>query len=117
MKFLPKKGKSVIVSLSARVGSISDNRLGGWVSYRSSKAALNQIVKTASIELSFKFPESICVALHPGTVESTLTQSYSSRYEVISPSDSALKLMTVINSLKPDDTGKFFDQNGIKIEW
>ena len=116
MKFLPKTGKSVFATLSARVGSIGDNRLGGWVSYRASKAALNQIIRTASVELSFKIPGSICVALHPGTVDSKLTEKYSSRYKVISPENSARKLLSVINSLTDADNGSFIDQNGDRIK-
>ena len=117
MRFLPKNEKSVFATLSARVGSIEDNRLGGWVSYRASKAALNQIIRTASIELSFKIPGSICIALHPGTVKSELTKNYSSRYDVISPKNSARKLFSVINSLSDKDNGKFIDQNGKEIKW
>ncbi|MGY9003501.1 MAG: C-factor, partial [Rhodospirillales bacterium] len=70
---LPRQGRSVVASLSARVGSIGDNRLGGWYGYRSSKAALNQLVRTAAIELERTHPEAICVALHPGTVATKLS--------------------------------------------
>ena len=65
LPLLPRQGKAVFATLSARVGSIGDNHLGGWYSYRASKAALNQLVRTASIELRRRQPETICVALHP----------------------------------------------------
>jgi NAD(P)-dependent dehydrogenase (short-subunit alcohol dehydrogenase family) len=73
---MPKTGKSVFAVLSARVGSIEDNRLGGWYGYRASKAALNQFVRTIAIELSRQRPESVCVALHPGTVDTSLSHPF-----------------------------------------
>lgn len=75
LPLLPVDGKAVFATLSARVGSIGDNRLGGWYGYRASKAALNQFVRTAAIELHRRQPEAICVALHPGTVETRLSVS------------------------------------------
>ena len=76
LPLLPKQGRSVFATLSARVGSIGDNSLGGWYSYRSSKAALNQLVRTASIELRRSHPEAICVAIHPGTVATGLSAPF-----------------------------------------
>ena len=116
-KFLPKHSKSIFFTLSARVGSISDNNLGGWMSYRASKAALNQIVRSASIELAARYPSAICVAIHPGTVRSKLTQRYLSRYKSMEPEESARKIITCLGGLSLSDSGKFFDYNGKLIEW
>ena len=77
LPLLPRDGKSAFATLSARVGSIGDNRLGGWYSYRASKAALNQFVRTAAVELKYRQPEAICVALHPGTVHTPLSLPFS----------------------------------------
>ena len=117
MKFLPKTGKSVFMTLSARVGSIEDNRLGGWVSYRSSKSALNQIVKTASIELARNNPNSVCIAMHPGTVRSKLTQRYLGRYPYVEPDIAAQHIIRVIEEKSSKDSGGFFDYRGDTIPW
>lgn len=112
--FLPKLSKNhktAFAAISARVGSISDNRLGGWASYRMSKAALNMLVKTASIEHARTRPESVVVALHPGTVATDLSQPFTRRVEpekLFSPSYSAGQLLQVIDSVGPEDTGDFF---------
>ena len=73
---LPRSGKAVFATLSARVGSIGDNRLGGWYSYRASKAALNQLVRTAAVELARRSPDALCIALHPGTVATALSTPF-----------------------------------------
>ncbi|MBO9426249.1 SDR family NAD(P)-dependent oxidoreductase [Labrenzia sp. R4_1] len=115
---LPKEGKSVFATLSARVGSISDNSLGGWYGYRASKAALNQLVRTASIELARRKPHAICVALHPGTVRTPLTEGFAkSGLEVQAPEKAAERLLSVINGLTPAETGGYFDHMGERIEW
>ena len=114
---LPKDGVSIFASLSARVGSIQDNRLGGWVSYRASKAALNQIIKTASIEIARSYPESICVALHPGTVKSALTEKYLNTHDYVLPEIAAKNLMNVLTGLTPENSGGFFDYLGRPIPW
>ena len=89
LPILSRDGKSVFATLSAKVGSIGDNALGGWYSYRASKAALNQLVRTASIELKRRRPEAICVALHPGTVDSALSAPFiKSGLEVRTPARS-----------------------------
>ena len=116
-KMLPKDGVSIFASLSARVGSIQDNRLGGWVSYRASKAALNQIIKTASIEIARSYPESICVALHPGTVKSALTEKYLNTHDYVLPEIAAKNLMNVLTGLTPENSGGFFDYLGRPIPW
>lgn len=115
-RLLPKKGRSVFAALSARVGSIEDNRLGGWYSYRASKAALNQVIKTGSVELARTHKEAICVALHPGTVATSFTQDFA-RPDKLQPEESAKQLLNVINRLDASDTGSFFDWKGERVPW
>jgi NAD(P)-dependent dehydrogenase (short-subunit alcohol dehydrogenase family) len=117
MEFLPKYGKSVFMTLSARVGSIGDNKLGGWVSYRSSKSALNQIVKTAAVELTRKNPESVCIALHPGTVKSKLTHKYLGSHPYVEPEVAAQNIIRVIEQKSSQDSGGFYDYRGNIIPW
>lgn len=115
---LPRRGRAVFATLSARVGSIGDNRLGGWHSYRAAKAALNQLVRTAAVELRRANPDSICVALHPGTVATPLSAPFSkSGLDVRPPGEAAQDLMAVLNGLQPADSGGFFDQAGAAIPW
>jgi NAD(P)-dependent dehydrogenase (short-subunit alcohol dehydrogenase family) len=117
MPLLVRDRPAVIASLSARVGSIGDNRLGGWVSYRSAKAALNQIVRCAAIELSRTHKQSICVALHPGTVQTPLTAKYVGNHPSVPPQEAANNLLRVISELTPEDTGGFYDWQGKDIVW
>lgn len=114
---LARKERAVFASLSARVGSIGDNHLGGWISYRAAKAAQNQIIRTAAIEIARQKPKAIVVALHPGTVATPLTQEYAARHPVISPEKSAQSLLDVIAGLTPADTGSFWDWKGNRVEW
>ncbi|MFO1168717.1 MAG: SDR family NAD(P)-dependent oxidoreductase [Rhodoblastus sp.] len=115
---LPRTGRAVFATLSARVGSIGDNRLGGWYGYRASKAALNQMVRTASIELARRAPEAVCVALHPGTVRTALSAPFvGEERDAVSPDQSAENLLRVIDGLRAEDTGGFFDWRGDRIEW
>lgn len=107
---------ALIASLSARVSSISDNRLGGWYSYRASKAALNQIVKTASIELKRTHPKLACVALHPGTVATRLSEKFQPT-NARSPKDAASDLINVMEKLTADHTGLLMDYQGQVIQW
>ena len=116
-KLLRKDVTTIVAVLSARVGSIGDNRLGGWYSYRASKAALNQIIHSAAIELKRSHPKSICVALHPGTVRTAMTEKYVGNNKSVSTDESAKNLLRVINHLKQDQTGLFFDWAGKRIEW
>lgn len=114
----PRKERSVFATLSARVGSIGDNRLGGWYGYRASKAALNQFVRTASIELARRSPEAVCVALHPGTVRTDLSAPFVSEdRDAVTPPQSAENLLRVIEGLNATDTGGFFDWRGERVEW
>ncbi len=116
-RLLPKDGRGVIATLSARVGSIGDNKIGGWYSYRASKAALNQIVHGAAIELGRSHKGSICVALHPGTVATSFTADYAGRHKTVEPQNAAQNLLGVIANLTPEDTGGFFDYAGKEIVW
>ncbi len=114
----PRGGRSVFATLSARVGSITDNRLGGWYGYRASKAALNQAVRTAAVELARRSPGAICVALHPGTVGTALSAPFARRgLEVAVPARAAARLLAVLDGLGPTDSGGFFDQHGKAIPW
>ena len=116
-QLMPRDKRAVFAVLSARVGSIGDNRLGGWISYRSAKAAVNQIVHTAAIELRRSHPQSICVALHPGTVETAFTKKYVGRHPAVPASEAADNLLDVIDGLTPADSGGFFDWAGKAVAW
>ncbi len=116
-RLLPREGRSVFAVLSARVGSIGDNRLGGWVSYRAAKAAVNQIVHTAAIELARTHKDAVCVALHPGTVRTSFTQKYLGRHPAVEPEEAARNLLKVSAGLTPADTGGFYDWVGKRIPW
>jgi len=110
--------KSIFATLSAKVGSISDNRYGGWYSYRASKAALNQMIKTASIELKMKNKNAVCVAIHPGTVTSKLSKPFQKdNLKIQSNVESAKNIMQVMTNLKMNDSGLFFDWSGDIINW
>ncbi len=118
LPLLPRDGKAVFATLSARVGSIGDNRLGGWYSYRAAKAALNQLVHTAAIELARQRPEAVCVALHPGTVATPLSARFAKAgLQVRPPSEAAAELLAVIDRLGPAQSGGLFDHHGQAIPW
>lgn len=117
MKYLPRTGKVVFVTLSARVGSIEDNLLGGWISYRASKAALNQIIKTAAIEASRRNTESLFMAVHPGTVSSKLTKKYLGSHKFVQPDEAAKNILRVVEQKDYTDTGSFFAYDGTAIPY
>jgi NAD(P)-dependent dehydrogenase (short-subunit alcohol dehydrogenase family) len=118
LPLLPRSGKAVFASLSARVGSIGDNRLGGWYGYRASKAALNQLVRTASVELARRSPEALCIALHPGTVATSLSSPFAATgLEVHSPAAAAQHLLRVVDQLTSEANGGFFDWRGQPVPW
>ncbi|SEL79079.1 NAD(P)-dependent dehydrogenase, short-chain alcohol dehydrogenase family [Roseovarius azorensis] len=117
VRLLPRDRRCVFAALSARVGSIGDNGLGGWHSYRTAKAALNQMIHTGSIELERSHRAAICVALHPGTVETQFTRKYLGRHPAVSPETAAKNLLNVIERLRPQDTGGFFDWQGKRVPW
>ena len=118
LPLLPRTGSPVIAALSARIGSIADNRLGGWTSYRASKAAVNMIVKNAAIEAKRHSPRSIVVALHPGTVDTPLSKPFNGNVapgSLFDPGRAAVQLLDVIDGLKPTDTGGHFAWDGAPI--
>lgn len=121
--FLPvlrRRHKTVFAALSARVGSIGDNRLGGWTSYRSSKAALNMILKTLSVEHARRFKESVIVGLHPGTVDTGLSKPFQQRVpdeQLFDAEKAAGCLLEVIDGLDADDTGGFYAWDGQEIPY
>ncbi len=109
--------RGVMAVVSAKVGSIGDNRLGGWYSYRASKAALNMIVKTAAIELARTRPNSVLIALHPGTVSSALSQPFRGAEIGRAPKDAASDMLRVVDALTPADTGGFRAYDGARLPW
>jgi NAD(P)-dependent dehydrogenase (short-subunit alcohol dehydrogenase family) len=115
-RLLPRDGRSVVAVLTARVGSIGDNRMGGWYSYRASKAAANQIVHGAAIEIGRKRKEAVVVALHPGTVATAFTADYPGHRKV-TPDEAAANLLRVIDGLTPAQSGGFFDWAGEEVPW
>lgn len=116
-RLLRRDERAVCAVLTARVGSIGDNRIGGWISYRAAKAAANQIVRTASIELARSHPRAVCVAIHPGTVDTPFTQKYVGRHPTVTPGTAALNILTVLNGLDPGQTGGFYDWSGKPVQW
>lgn len=118
LPLLPKQGRCVAAFLSARVGSIGDNALGGWYAYRASKAALNQLVHTSAIELARRNKEALCVSLHPGTVDTGLSQPFAKKGLQVRPaSEAANDLLAVIDALPAGSSGQFFDHKGLAIPW
>lgn len=117
VRLLPRDRECRFAALSARVGSIGDNGLGGWYSYRTAKAAVNQIIHGAAIELSRTHRQSICVALHPGTVETPLTEKFAGGHKTVPPQDAAQNLLDVLSALTPENTGQFFDWAGERVPW
>jgi NAD(P)-dependent dehydrogenase (short-subunit alcohol dehydrogenase family) len=119
--FLPELAKdrrAVFAALSARVGSIGDNRSGGWYAYRAAKAALNMIIKNAAIEMGRRYKDTIVVGLHPGTVDSHLSKPFQSHVppeKLFTPDFAVSKLLAVIDNLTPVDTGKCFAWDGQPI--
>jgi NAD(P)-dependent dehydrogenase (short-subunit alcohol dehydrogenase family) len=115
---LPRAGRCVFASLSARVGSIGDNQIGGWYSYRAAKAALNQLVHTAAVELRRSRPEAVCVVLHPGTVATGLSAPFAKNGLNVRPArEAADDLLRVIAGLTAAQSGGFFDYKGDEIVW
>ncbi len=116
LPLLARDERAVFATLSARVGSIADNKIGGWTSYRAAKAALNQIMRNASIELARTHRGAICVALHPGTVATSLSGPFAKAgLDVQTPTQSAERLLSVIAALTHSETGGFFDHKGEAI--
>ena len=120
MPLLCHKEGSIFASISAKVGSIGDNRLGGWYGYRASKAALNMFLKTISIEYSRRCPKTIVVALHPGTTDTRLSQPFQKNVppeKLFSVTKTVNLLLEVLASLKSTDSGEFFSWDGSRLPW
>ena len=117
---LAPRDRVLIGNLSARVGSIGDNHLGGWYGYRASKAAQNMFTRGVAIEFRRKNPDFICVSLHPGTVATTLSEPFRHRIrsaQLQSPAAAAMRLLQVLSHCKPVDSGEFFAYDGTRIPW
>ncbi|MGY3726185.1 MULTISPECIES: Rossmann-fold NAD(P)-binding domain-containing protein [Cobetia] len=117
---LRRRTPLIFASLSARVGSISDNRSGGWYAYRASKASHNMLLKTAAIEIARRNPEAVLVALHPGTTDTELSAPFQARvpeHKLFTPGYVARRLLRVAGELSPEDSGGFRDWAGEPIDW
>ncbi|QNQ11342.1 SDR family NAD(P)-dependent oxidoreductase [Sphingomonas alpina] len=118
LPLLPRTGRTVFAALTARVGSIADNRLGGWYGYRASKAALNMLIRTLAIEERRRNSSSIVVGLHPGTVDTALSRPFQGNVtpgNLFAPDRAAVQLLDVIDGLRAPDSGKFFGWDGAEI--
>lgn len=114
---LAKGARSLLAVLSAKVGSIGDNRLGGWYSYRASKAALNMLLKTSAIEVARTHPQAVLAALHPGTVDSALSAPFRGAQIGRPPAAAAQDLLAVLDRLQPQDSGGFWAYDGQRLPW
>lgn len=109
-----------VAAISAKVGSITDNGFGGWYAYRSSKAALNMLVRNLSIELPRRCKPIACVSLHPGTTESALSEPFSqslAKLKVHTPDETAANLLAVLDSVEENDNGRFLSWDGSELPW
>ena len=116
-RLLPRDRTSCFCCLSAKVGSIGDNEIGGWMTYRSSKAALNQMLRTSAIELARTHPKAAAIAVHPGTVETAFTKSYQSRHPTVPAHEAGADIVNTILSATPEQTGRFVDRSGRDLPW
>ena len=116
-RLCPRRAPAVVAVLSARIGSIGDNNIGGWISYRAAKAAVNQIIRTSAIELGRTHPELALIALHPGTVATKFSANYTARHPTQTPENAAQHMAQVIEAMTPQKSGQFFDWAGKSIEW
>jgi NAD(P)-dependent dehydrogenase (short-subunit alcohol dehydrogenase family) len=112
---LPRDRPAAVAALSARLGSIGDNGLGGWMSYRAAKAGLNQLLRCASVELRRKRPQAVVVGLHPGTVDTPLTRRFHRGRTTASAAESARQLVEVVLGLGPEHSGRVFDYAGLPV--
>lgn len=118
LALMPRGTPFTFAALSARVGSISDNRLGGWHSYRASKAALNMLLKNFALEMARTHPDSVIVGLHPGTVDSRLSQPFQTGLaegQLTAPRQAADNLLAVLADLGPGQSGRVFDFSGVEV--
>lgn len=118
-KFLSKDVPSMISCISAKVGSISDNRMGGWYSYRISKAALNMLIKCLAIELGRKYKHLSVISIHPGTTRSSLSEPFikNTPYKLHTPAETAQNILNVLNGKNEDQTGSFYSWDGEELPW
>ena len=119
-RLMAGEGRAVFAAISARVGSIGDNRIGGWYSYRASKAALNQFVRTAAIEFGRRHKNAVVAALHPGTTDTGLSEPFQDNVpdeQLFSVERTVGYMLSVIDDLTLDDSGGFFAWDGKPIEW
>ncbi len=115
---LRRDHKAVFAALSARVGSIEDNRIGGWYAYRASKAALNQLLRTLAIELARRWPEAVCVGLHPGTTDTALSAPFQANVpegKLFTPAFVAERLLAVVDDLDASASGGLYAWDGARI--
>ncbi len=117
LRLLPRDRIARLAVLSARVGSIGDNALGGWYGYRAAKAALNQLLRTAAVEAKRTHPQSVLVALHPGTVETGLAPALRAGHPAVAPEVAAGNLLRVLEGLGPEQSGGFYDWKGEVVPW
>jgi NAD(P)-dependent dehydrogenase (short-subunit alcohol dehydrogenase family) len=117
LRLMPRDQPGRFGVLSARVGSIGDNALGGWYAYRAAKAALNQLIHTAAVEVARSHPQTTLALLHPGTVDTPFTAAYQPAYEKLTPAQAAAALLDVLNGLLPAQSGGFFDYRGEVVPW
>lgn len=120
LPLLARDRKAVFAALSARVGSIGDNHLGGWHAYRASKAALNMLIRTLAVELARRNDHALCVGLHPGTVDTALSRPFQGNVppgKLFTPDDAALQLLTVLDGLSPGHSGGLFAWDGQRIPY
>jgi NAD(P)-dependent dehydrogenase (short-subunit alcohol dehydrogenase family) len=117
LPLIPRDRRCVFAALSARVGSIGDNQIGGWHSYRAAKSALNQLIHGAAIELARTHKQAICVLLHPGTVATPFTAKYAGRHSTVPASTAAENLIGVMDGLTASHSGRFFDYSGAEVAW
>lgn len=116
----PRKSRLTYAAISAMVGSIGDNRLGGWYGYRASKAALNQFMRTLAMECRTKFPGACIVSIHPGTTDTELSRPFQARIpreRLYSPERTAGRILNVLSGLRPEHTGRFYNWDGTQIPW
>lgn len=120
LPLLRRDRRAVFAALSARVGSIGDNRLGGWHSYRASKAALNMLVRNFAIEFAARNPQGVVVSVHPGTVDTALSRPFQRNVRpetLLQPEQSAAHILSLLEGLSPADSGDFFAWSGERIEF
>jgi NAD(P)-dependent dehydrogenase (short-subunit alcohol dehydrogenase family) len=117
LRLMPRDRPAHFAALSARVGSIGDNALGGWYAYRAAKAALNQLIHTSAIEVARSHPQAVIACLHPGTVATAFTARYAATHPTVPPETAAANLLNVLHALTPAQTGGFYDWAGIPIPW